>query len=212
MKRFPNRPSGQSPERLLIVEGSEDFHVLWHLRERQSSAPEFCIADKGNDIELLAAIVPEARVQNRKALGILLDANDSLSSRWDAVSSRLASEDIQTPSVPDPSGTIIEVPEKPRIGIWLMPDNQSAGELEDFIALMIPTNDQVWPLSKCYVDGIPKAERKFSKGKILKAKIHAWLAVREQPRPMGRAITTRDLEIDGDLCQRFATWLTRLFH
>ena len=181
MARSWSRPSGESPEHLLIVEGPEDFHVLWHFCKRQSSVPSFSIEEKGSDRELLASIVPEARVQNRKALGILLDANDSLTSRWDALSSRLKSEGIETPTVPDATGTIIEVPEKPRIGIWLMPDNQSPGELEDFIALMIPTNDRVWPLSERYVDGIPTAERKFSSGKILKAKIHAWLAVRENP-------------------------------
>ena len=200
-----------SSEHLLIVEGQDDLHVLWHLRERHPSVPSFCIQDKGNDIELLKSIVPETRVEDRKALGILIDANDHLTSRWDALSNRLLGEGIRTPASPDPDGTIIDTLGKPRIGLWLMPDNQSPGELEDFIRPMIPTTDPVWPLSTQYVDGIPVSDRPFKDGKILKAKIHAWLAVREEPAPMGRAITTRDLEVEGELCKKLVAWLGRLF-
>ena len=207
MSRLIAEPS----EHLLIVEGPDDLHVLRHLRERQNSLPTFCIEDKGSDSELLNSIVLEARVEDRKALGILIDANDNLSARWDALSYRLSSEGIQTPAIPDPNGTIINTLEKPRIGIWLMPDNRVPSELEDFIAQMIPQSDAVWPLSRRYVDGIPRAERKFTEGKQLKAKIHAWLAVRAEPRRMGLAIRARDLKVEGELCQRFVAWLTRLF-
>ncbi len=92
-----------------------------------------------------------------------------------------------------------------------MPDNTSAGELEDFVAQMIPTEDPVWPLSKRYIEGIPKADRKFKEHKTRRAQIHAWLAAREDPRQIGLAIRTGDLNIDGSLCQKFTTWLTNLF-
>ena len=211
MDRPVSRPSEESPEHLLIVEGQTDWHAMWHLRQRQMPATSFCIEDKDNDSELIASIVPEVRVEDRKALGILIDANDDLSARWDAISDRLGREGITVSANPDPNGTIIETPDKPRVGIWLMPDNQSPGELEDFIRPMIPTSDPVWPLSKRYVDGIPKTDRKFPQGKILKAQIHSWLAVRSEPRPMGRAITTGDLEVEGELCQKLMAWLRRLF-
>ena len=211
MARSLTGPTRASPQCLLIVEGSDDLHVLRHLCDRHSSSPNFCIENKGNDIRLLESIVPESRVEDRKALGIMIDANDTLSSRWDALSDRLRRVGIQTPAAPESHGTVISTPDKPKIGIWLMPDNCSPGELEDFIAQMIPTNDPVWPLSTRYVDGIPIRDRKFKEGKVLRARIHAWLAVRAEPRPMGRAITTQDLDIDGDLCQRFTAWITRLF-
>ena len=92
-----------------------------------------------------------------------------------------------------------------------MPDNQSPGELEDFVAQMIPGGDPVWPLSQNYIEGIPAGDRKFASGKTLRAKIHAWLAAREDPRQMGLAIRTRDLDINGAVCTRFTNWLTRLF-
>ena len=92
-----------------------------------------------------------------------------------------------------------------------MPDNVRAGELEDFIAAMIPAGDPVWPLAQEYINGIPARHREFRPRKILKAQLHAWLAARAEPRPMGSAIRTGELRVDGPLCQIFADWLVRLF-
>ena len=92
-----------------------------------------------------------------------------------------------------------------------MPDNQSPGELEDFIVKMIPNDDPVWPRSTAYITEIPEEDRKFKEGKILRAKVHAWLAAREKPRPMGLAIKTKDLNISVESCQTFVNWLRELF-
>ena len=159
------------------------------------------------------AIRDEARVLGRQALGILVDANDSPATRWQSISDRLASLDIQTPGGTSSRRlTIIDATVgMPRIGIWLMPDNQSRGELEDFVAEMIPDNDPVWPLSQDYIGRIPDEHREFAENKATTAEVYAWLATREDPRQMGAAIGARDLDIDGDLCTRFTDWLDRLF-
>jgi len=162
---------------------------------------------------LLDAIDTEIQTPGLQAMGILVDANDDVDARWGAVKGRLALANVALPDSPHPAGTIIaERPDAgmPRVGVWLMPDNAAPGELEDFVIQMIPDRDAVWPLAQRYIDGIPCAERKFKK-KILRAQVHAWLASREDPRRMGEAIRTRDLEIDGPLCQQFVAWLQRLF-
>ena len=69
----------------------------------------------------------------------------------------------------------------------------------------------MWPLSNRYIEEIPTEDRKFIESKTQRAKLHAWLAAREDPRQMGLAIKTKDLEIDGPLCQKFVVWLTKLF-
>ena len=73
----------------------------------------------------------------------------------------------------------------PRIGIWVMPDNQSVGELEDFVAQMIPDHDLVWPRSQTYIVDIPPPARKFADNKINKSQVHAWLAARSFPASWG---------------------------
>lgn len=196
-------------DRVLLVEGPNDEHVVRHLCNRHQAMPEFYIRGKGGIELLLEDIGLEILDPRRKAVGILVDANDDLDARWSAVANRLRAENIEVPSSPERTGTIID--STPRVGIWLMPNNESPGELENFVSEMIPDDDPVWPLSENYIDGIPKADRKFAEKKILRAKIHAWLATREDPRQMGAAIGAHDLHVDGTLSTAFANWLQQLF-
>ena len=92
-----------------------------------------------------------------------------------------------------------------------MPDNSSAGELENFVAQMMPDGDQVWPLSQAYINDIPVQHRKFGDAKIDKSQVHAWLAARKHPGLMGKAVSEGDLATDGKLCKKFLAWLNRLF-
>lgn len=202
---------------LLLVEGMDDKHVIRHLAERCNRALEFAIKDYEGIENVLTSIGDHIDEPGRPAVGIVVDADTHASNTWNRVWDRIqdAGRTIATTHpTPDENGTIIPANannDSPRIGIWVMPDNASPGELEDFAAQMIPENDRVWPLSRRYVDQIPFAERKFAEGKILRAQIHAWLATREDPRQMGLAIRSRDLEISGPLCQKFLAWLSRLF-
>ena len=205
-----------SHPRVLLVEGPDDKHVVIHLSERSGLAQNFVIVEKEGINTLLDSIEVEIDIPGRTVLGIVLDANDDLDARWQALTdrlNRLRQEDHfdlpELPDKPEPSGTIIEG--KLRIGVWLMPDNRSTGELEDFVGSMIPSGDPVWPLAEAYIEGIPPAERKFAPGKIQRAKVHAWLATREEPRRMGLAIKARDLVTDAANSAAFVDWLRTLF-
>ena len=209
------RPSGAPPSRVLLVEGPDDKHVAEHIWWRHHDAePTFCALEKDGVDKLLDAIDTQVQAPGLQAMGILVDANDDVGARWDAVKGRLALANVALPRSPAPAGTI--VPERPlagmpRVGVWLMPNNRCKGELENFVEKMIPASDAVWPLARNYVEGIPTTERKFIEKKKLRAQVHAWLAAREDPRRMGEAIRARDLEIDGPLCQKFVAWLKALF-
>ena len=205
-----------SHPRVLLVEGPDDKHVVIHLSERSGLTQNFVIVEKEGINSLLDSIEVEVDIPGRTVLGIMLDANDDLDARWQAVTGRLnriRQEDHfdlpDLPAQPEPGGTIIEG--RLRIGIWLMPDNHSTGELEDFVGSMIPSGDPVWPLSEAYIEGIPPADRKFAPGKIQRAKVHAWLATREEPRRMGLAIKARDLVTDAANTAAFVGWLRTLF-
>lgn len=204
-------PSPSSPPaRVLLVEGPDDKHVVRHLCRGTELENRFNIDDKGGKDPLLAAIRNEVRVSGREALGILLDADNDVQSRWSAVTHALSRVGVAGPGEPDPSGTIIA--NRPRIGIWLMPDNVSAGQVEEFFAGMIPNDDPVWPRSEAYIDGIPAADRKFASGKMLRAKVHSWLATRAEPRMIGAAIGAGDLSAGAPDAVRLVAWLNRLFN
>ena len=198
-----------SPPHVLLVEGQDDKHVVKHVCRKNPSMPDFCIVEKGSVEQVLASIVAESMVPGRRALGIMVDANDHPLNRWRAVADRLRRAEIRTPMDPDRTGTIID--NSPRVGVWMMPDNASCGELENLIEKMIPCTDAVWPLSKAYIDGIPLDERDFKPGKKLRAQVHAWLAVREEPRRMGTAIRAGDLDVEVPLAAALVAWLRRLF-
>ena len=226
-------PNVGSPPFLLLVEGQDDRHFVkqvWDKHHNGSSKllffngaePPFGISDKGNFNELCKDIPTQITTPGREVLGILVDANGDLMKQWHEISSELkktckltgASKHLQLnpsviPDAPDPTGTIID--SKPRIGIWLMPDNQSPGELEDFAAEMIPEHDPVWPLSKEYIQNIPKQHRKFDCNKTQKAELFAWLATRKEPGRMGAAIGADDLTLDNKPSETFLKWLSDLF-
>lgn len=220
-------PTSPSPDGVLLVEGPDDKHVVLHICNRCPSfsvasedehvvrlhpsqpTSAFSISDKGGINQLLEAISLEVKIPGRKASGILVDANNDIDARWNDVTNCLRKANIQAPPSPQPTGTIIDG--QPRVGIWLMPDNASTGELEDFVMQMIPEDDAVWPLSKRYIEEIPKAERKFREEKTRRAELYAWLAARENPRQMGSAIGSHDLNVDGGRCRNFLAWLKALF-
>ena len=197
------------PAKLLLVEGPDDKHVVEHLRRRLASDLAFDCKDKGGSGPLLDAIDVEITTDGRVALGILMDANDDLAARWQAIGHRLLGEDVQLPPQPERGGTVID--SDPRVGVWLMPDNSTPGELENFVATLVPKDDPVWPLAERYIDGIPSEHRQFATGKELRAKLHAWLATRQEPRRMGAAIGTAELDAGGALAGQFADWLRTLF-
>ena len=206
----------QTPK-ILFVEGSDDKHVVRHLRHQKFPKLSFAIQETEGVDNLLEIVSPQIKVRDRIAIGFLLDANDEPimdakgkpAGRWRAVSDRLCEEGIRAPRAPRRGGTIMKGP--PRVGVWLMPDNRSAGELEDFVQSMIPQDDPVWNLARQYIGKISEEARKFPPKKQSRAELHAWLATRENPGRMGSAIGRGDLKTDGDLCTAFLAWLEALF-
>ena len=202
----------------LVVEGQNDLHLVTHLCRR--SDPGLGSAFAFHDAQGVNGVLDRVRAYINQpdvsAVGFVVDADADPVNRWREVADRItaANSDIQLPPSPEPDGTII--PENPaigspRIGIWVMPDNSATGELEDFVAQMIPGGDPVWPLSQDYIDGIPPEARKFDDDSITKNQVHAWLAARRFPGLVGLAIREGDLSVNNPLSQCFLTWLSRLF-
>jgi len=205
---------------LLLVEGSEDAHVLHHLRKRHQIPEEtFTIRpskDDGGIDALLGTLPTQLKANDLERLGIVVDADTDLDARWAAVRNiLLQAGGVDIPAAPDPGGTIVTI-ERPdrtlRVGVWIMPDNVIRGMLEDFVTCLVPANDTLWPRAVNCVVQIPESERRFSPAHQAKAHIHTWLAWQEEPgRPMGQAITKRYLDAEAESAQRFIAWIRRLF-
>lgn len=197
------------PVKLLLVEGQDDKHVVERLRQGLAPDLAFCCRSAGGSDPLLKAIPLEMRPDERSALGILMDADADVSARWRSIRDRLREGEVQLPSQPEDGGTIIDG--ELRVGVWLMPNNSAPGELENFVAELVPKDDPVWRLAEQYIDGIPNEHRQFSPTKELRAKLHAWLATRQRPRPMGTAIAAGSLDATATAARGLVAWLTALF-
>ena len=108
-------------DHVLLVEGQHDEHVISHLWCSHNSYQEdlpFKVLDKKGYSSLLESISLEANVSGRKILGIIIDANDSLNARWDAMVEEFEREGIELPRSPKETGTIIPgTVRNPRIGM-----------------------------------------------------------------------------------------------
>jgi hypothetical protein len=98
------------------------------------------------------------------------------------------------------------------VGIWLMPDNQFPGMLEDFVSFLIPQSDALWQKVDNCLNQIPEKERRFSLDHRIKAQLHTWLAWQKEPgKPLGTAITARYLDAEAAHAQQLIAWIRRLF-
>ena len=195
--------------RLLLVEGRDDEHVVYALRDAHGIPKTFDVARKGGYTELLESIPVELKASDRERLAVILDADEKLQQRWEQLSYRLRQAGCAAvPRRPQPEGTILTVSPGLRFGVWLMPDNRLPGMLEDFLAFLVPEGDDLLPRVDRFLDGIPENLRRFPAPHRCKARIHSWLAIQEEPgRPLGQAITNRYLDAQQSVIEPFLKWI-----
>jgi len=196
--------------RKLLVEGIDDLHVVKSLCMAYNIPQVFDVIDKKGISNLKESLPIELKTSDLASLGILVDADIDLNARWQSVRDILTKDGYTVSALPEPNGTILHAEDKPKVGIWLMPDNQLPGLLEHFVAELIPDDDALWPHAQNCVTNIP--EQRFPEVARAKANIHTWLAWQEEPgKPMGTAITARYLDPGSARAQGFVDWLRALF-
>ena len=141
-----------------------------------------------------------------------MDADEDLAAQWARVTHVLNDCGcVNVPRLPDQAGTIVETNDGKRIGIWVMPDNQNNGAVEDFVATLIGDQDALWPKARDDVDNIPKEHRRFKTTYHSKAQVHTWLAWQEEPGTrMGETFKKKYLDPDHPRAQAFVSWLKQL--
>jgi hypothetical protein len=209
-------------QKRLIVEGIDNKYVISRLlQKRKITYQHFEIRDANGIKQSLNTFSIAIKSGNYDVIGIVVDADTDLSERWQDLRNLLIKEGYQQiPQNPKPKGTIITDPEEelPTIGIWLMPNNQKTGMLEDFIRFLVPEGDELLPIAQNKVNDIINAgQNRFSQTHKSKAIIHTWLAWQERPgTQLGKAITYRFIKsqqyiIDDGKASDFINWLQALF-
>ena len=132
-------------------------------------------------------------------VGIVLDADTEIKTRWSSIRNTLIGIGYDSvPDQPKADGTILDSPAGtllPRAGVWLMPDNQANGILEDFLAFLVPQPSDLFDHVQESVATIP-----------------GLLEPQKEPgMPLGAAISARFLDANVSEVDVLVAWLMRLF-
>lgn len=206
----------QDTDKVLLVEGDNDCHVVMALCAAHNVPETFGIYQCGSDagvLKRLNALI--IRPNPPQVIGVMLDADKpSLEGRWQSIKDKLKNNhhSYALPITPNADGTVVESDtDKPKLGFWLMPNNQDSGMLEDFCAELAE------PASLAFArECVEQAHRRnvttFKEVHRSKAVIHTYLAWHDEPGyPLGKAITRQALRPHTDVAVRFTNWLIRLF-
>jgi hypothetical protein len=205
-----------APKKILLVEGTDDEHVLKHVCGARGVQTLDEIKPQGGVEQLLENFPIRLKESDVEALGVVIDADTDLAARWLSLKAPLTTAGYESvPDDPVSTGTILSPPADallPRVGIWIMPDNRTTGILEDFLRFLVPQGSCLFEHVQSSVATIPAGERRFSQLNQPKAIIHTWLAWQERPgKPLGTAITAQYLDPGVAQVDLLVSWLNKLF-
>ena len=204
-------------KKILLVEGTDDEHVLKNICGNRDIPNLDEVKPHEGVINLLESLKVRLTLSEEgDIIGVVIDADTEISDRWKSIRNQVTDVGYQNvPEQPDPDGTILDPPGGtllPRLGVWIMPNNQTSGILEDFLHFLVPQSNILFNHARDSVAAIPEGERRFKPLDEPKAVIHTWLAWQKKPGlPFGKAITARFLDPDVPEVDVLAAWLKRLF-
>lgn len=206
----------QPARTVLMVEGTSDYGVITKLWARQHPGDQPFEIDVRFGLENLREAFAGALLGSEiERLAVVVDADDSVERRWPGFYQILVERGYRpVPKSLPATGLVLYRAEQnvPVVGIWLMPDNQTSGRLEDFVAHMVPPGDRLWEHAGTVVDAIPGELRRFKDHHRLKAHIYTWLAWQKEPGVrLGPAVERRLLDTGVPEAVSFVSWLERVF-
>lgn len=207
-------------EKVLLVEGEEDKRVIPQLVEANgvqwgNKEKDWIVEIKALDgVEKLLdkeEIKIQLKASGLKILGIILDADEKPSKRWESIRKCLIE---RYPDIPTelPENGLIHSGEI-KVGVWIMPDNKERGMLETFLQFLLPENRKaLWNFSEQICQQAKSQGACFKDCHSDKAKIHTWLAWQDPPgRQIHQAIMERILSSDSPQAAVFMQWFCDLF-
>ena len=198
----------------LRVEGKDDKHVIENLLSRHGvdhTSVDIKISDHKDN--LLNGMRLAVTTSTGRSVGFVLDADDVPTNRWRAVRARLADLDLVLPEEIPEGGFVGDAHDvQARVGVWLMPDNQRSGALEEFLEDLVNNEDALLEHADESTTRATELGAAFPPAKRRKAVLHTWLAWQQRPGvPYGLAITAHYFRDDSPAALAFVNWFRRVF-
>jgi len=212
----------------LIVEGINDAIVIaeyWQScglkdvkgHEGKDEFKEFAKPSNSKDqLKKDLKLILKGDLSDIESIGVVVDADQSPLSTWQSIKRILeASGYTNLASTPAAEGVIISQPLRPKIGVWIMPDNQNPGYLEHFFQTLIKADDSLQlPVNTAIQALYDQNIVRFPDIRKQKAFVHTWLSWQEMPgEPMGRTLKGKAgfFDLGQPNAQAFLAWSKQVF-
>ena len=106
-------------------------------------------------------------------LGIVIDADEEPDNRWKSLYNACLPNIPNLPQNLPAAGLIITLESGLKFGVWMMPDNQSRGMLETFLAYLVPDNN-LWQYTQNKVIEAKQQGATYRDYHLDKANIHTY--------------------------------------
>lgn len=147
-----------------------------------------------------------------KFFGIIVDADENSASRWTSIREKLLDHFTDLPEVVPKEGLVVGQSPSKKFGVWIMPDNESRGMLETFLAFLVPEDDNILEFAKSTCADAKNRGAQFKPVHLDKAEIYTWLAWQDEPgQQLHSAVQQRILNPTSEHAVPFVTWFRRLY-
>lgn len=212
---------GDNPKRL-VVEGYDDLYSVREIMRTQIEWPDTgesdypVYIDRGKSVgeilkkEYMGVLLKSSTI---RILGIMIDADQvGVSRRYHSLYSLCNATFPEMPHHLPAEGLIVDNASRKRLGIWIMPDNRSAGDLETFLQDLVP-DQSLWEYAEHCTESAKKDwNAPYRDVHTNKAKLYSWLSWQDPPvQNPGRAIESGALDATLPHSQSFIEWFRRLF-
>jgi len=204
---YKPKPIPLLKNKILLVEGKDECLFFKAFLKRIRLIDEIQIFDSGgvtNIKDRLTGIVKMSGFSRVNAIGIIRDADSDSSSSFLAVKNAL--RDLQLPC----PGNSFEVTDtNPKICVFILPDDNTNGELEDLCLMSINDKNEMRCVDQYF--GCLRENELDRARKPSKSKIHVYLASQEEMVSIGVAAAKGYWPLDSQVFSRIENCLTRLF-
>ena len=214
---------------VLLVEGDDDKYFFNKICATFNPSPNIKVAvpkdfngqnSKGGVLESLPPLLKQLADGSLSKLAVIVDADYEeqhglgYQRTLQKITTLLIQQDfvlIQNTENHEPGLVFENGPELANFGLWVMPNNQDSGMLEDFVKACIKTDElSLFEHATQVVHAI--SEPKFKPHLYAKAEVATWLAWQKQPgHGLYCAVKDNLLNTDHALFQEMEQWLKKIF-
>jgi hypothetical protein len=203
----------------LLVEGSEKLRVIPQLMEVNGvswrKGEELLNIINCDGIEnLLKPKYISAQLKTPDGLthlGIIVDADEEPDNRWKSLYNACLPNIPNLPQNLPAEGLILTLESGIKFGVWMMPDNQSRGMLETFLAYLVPDNN-LWQYTQNKVIEAKQQGATYKEIHLDKANINTYLAWQDPPgKQLHDAVKQKILNQSHPESAIFLRWLQELY-